>query len=139
MLVNGRSNYIANQNADVLFPASTSVNSGNGIWADSLTGDSIYPSSAVSPFSNSAGPGQIVISNKGVGPQDGFCEYYAAVKPGRWGDYSGAVTDGNNVFWSSQFIAQTCDYATYFADVTCGGTRGQYINWANSIGGAKLP
>lgn len=137
-LVNARSNYIANEKADVLFPASTSVNSGNGIWAYTLTGDSIYPSSAVSSFTNNAGPNRILVSNAGKGPADGFCEYYVACFPGRWGDYSGAVTDGNKVFWTSEFIDQTCTFDEYVADSTCGGTRGFFINWANSLAGTVL-
>lgn len=134
-----KSGYIANLGNNVMFPASSTVNSGNGLWAYSLSGANRYPSSAYSPFTNGGKPSQIVISNAGKGPADGFTGYSPYGPPERWGDYSGAVTDGNKIFWSSEFIDQTCTFAEFFFDFTCGGERGFNLNWANSLDGVTVP
>jgi hypothetical protein len=34
---------------------------------------------------------------------------------------------------ASEYVAQTCDYATYKADPTCGGTRAALGNWSTYI------
>ena len=124
--------YIANRKADVLFPSSATFNSGNGLWSYTLTGDTLYPSSAYSTFGNASNPSSIRVANAGVGPEDGFCQYLFGPCL-RWGDYSGTATDGGKIFWSDEFIAQTCSLATFLADTTCGGTRGFFINWAQSL------
>lgn len=139
-LTGWKQGYIANRDADTLFPASATVNSGNGVWAYSLTGDNIFPSAAFSTFGNTANPSRIVVSQWGKGPQDGFTEYsdifFGNYRP-RWGDYSGATADGNKLYWATEFIDQTCTVAEYVGTGGyCGGTRGPNLNWANSIAGA---
>ena len=138
-----KNGYIANAHADTIFPAGTTANSGNGIWVYSLTGDSLYPSAAFSTFSNTANPNRILISHPGVGPQDGFTEYCVELGCGphrpRWGDYSGAVTTGNVSYWTTEFIDNSCTFAEWDVDSTCGGERSTFINWANSIAGAITP
>jgi hypothetical protein len=74
------------------------------------------------------------VSHWGKGPQDGFTEYGS--RP-RWGDYSGAVADGNKLYWAAEFIDQTCTVDEYLdTGGFCGETRGPNLNWANSIAGA---
>ena len=54
----------------------------------------------------------------------------------RWGDYGVAVTDGNNIWIASEYIAQTCDLDTYLSGGpigSCGGTRTSLANWATLI------
>jgi hypothetical protein len=54
----------------------------------------------------------------------------------RWGDYGVAVTDGNNIWIASEYIAQTCDLDTYLFGGpigSCGGTRTSLANWATRI------
>jgi hypothetical protein len=138
-VVGSRTKYIANLNADVLFPSSATTTAGNGLWSYTLTGDTLYPSSAISPFPVGGTPSQIRVTHPGVGPEDGPCEYDFGCDPGRWGDYSGTATDGNRIYWTNEYIAQKCTAAEYINDVTCGGTRGFFINWANSLGGAIVP
>ena len=138
LLVGKSGGYIANRDADVLFPASTSVNSGNGLWAYTITGDYMYPGAGVSSFSLAAKPSKIIVANPGIGPADGFTGYPFG-GPERWGDYSGAATNGNKVFATSEYIAQNCSLGAYLSDDTCGGTRGWATNWAASIVGTTLP
>lgn len=128
--------YIASRHSDVLFPASTSVNSGNGVWAYSVTGDDMYPSAGASSFTQTAKPSTIVITNPGAGPSDTWFGYASGAE--RWGDYSGAVTDGNKVFMTSEYIANNCSLGTWLDDYTCGGTRGFWTNWSTSIAGTTL-
>jgi hypothetical protein len=144
VITNLKNGYIANAHADTIFPASTTSNTGNGVWVYSLTGDNLWPSAAFSTFSNSANPNRILVSHPGVGPQDGFTEYCPELGCGgyrpRWGDYSGAVTTGNMSYWSTEFIGNTCTLAEYNATGGyCGGERGPNINWDNSIAGATIP
>jgi hypothetical protein len=134
----GVGGYIANLNADTLFPASASTNAGNGIWAYTVTGgDPIFPSAAISNFGLNTKPSKIIVTNEGVGPADGFTGYEDFAE--RWGDYSGAATDGNKLFATSEYIAQTCDLGTWLDDFTCGNTRGFWTNWSNSLAGVTLP
>jgi hypothetical protein len=139
-----RNGYIANAHADTIFPASTTSNSGRGIWVYSLTGDNLWPSAAYSTFSTTSLPNRILISHPGVGPQDGFTQYCpelgcGAYRP-RWGDYSGAVTTGNVSYWATEFIGNTCTAAEYLATGGfCNGERGPNLNWDNSIAGMITP
>jgi hypothetical protein len=144
VLTGVKNGYIANAHADTIFPASTSANSGNGVWVYSLTGDNIYPSAAFSTFTNSSHPNRILISHNGVGPQDGFTEYCPELGCGsyrpRWGDYSGAVTTGNVSYWSTEWIGNSCTQAEYNATGGfCNGERGPNLNWDNSLAGAFTP
>jgi hypothetical protein len=51
----------------------------------------------------------------------------------RCGDFGGAAADGNSIWIASEYAAQTCTYATYLADPTCGRTRGALGNWSTRI------
>ena len=68
-----------------------------------------------------------------MGPQDGFAGYRPFGTRPRWGDYGAAATDGKTIWFASEFTAQTCTYAAYLVDPTCGGTRGALGNWATRI------
>ena len=74
------------------------------------------------------------IAAAGAGPWDGFTSYvvFGTGRP-RWGDYGSTAVDGQQIWVASEYVAQTCDYATYFADPTCGGTRGALSNWSTHI------
>ena len=83
-----------------------------------------------------AGGGAAERGAAGVGPQDGFTGYKALVgdppRP-RWGDYGAAVLDGTDLWIASEYIGQTCTYADWLSDFTCGGTRAQLGNWGTRI------
>jgi hypothetical protein len=52
----------------------------------------------------------------------------------RWGDYGAAAVDGSTIWVASEYVAQTCDYATYRATLgTCGNTRAPLGNWSTHI------
>lgn len=106
--------------------------------AFTLVGPRYYPTAAYSPVTSQAG--NVRIAGAGLSPEDGFSGYPAAGGPGvaRWGDYSAAVADtGGDIWIAAEYIGQTCSFAQYSADVTCGGTRTLLANWGTFIG--KVP
>ena len=119
---------------DLTYPAVAVTQSGRGVIAFTLTGDSNYPSAAFAGVDDKVGMGAIQIAAAGPGPWDGFTsiEAFGAGQP-RWGDYGAAAVDGQTIWIASEYAAQTCTYATYFADPTCGGTRGALSNWSTHI------
>jgi hypothetical protein len=78
--------------------------------------------------------GSVQVAASGVGPWDGFtyCPFAFGSDP-RWGDYGAAVVDGSSIWIASEYIAQTCAYAAYLADPTCGLPRGALSNWSTRI------
>jgi hypothetical protein len=119
---------------DLTYPALAVTQSGRGVIAFTLTGDANYPSAAFAGLDDKVGMGDIQIAGAGAGPWDGFTSIVAfgAGRP-RWGDYGAAAVDGQTIWIASEYAAQTCTYATYFVDPTCGGTRGALSNWSTHI------
>ena len=121
-------------NTDLTYPALAVTESGRGVIAFTLTGDNDYPSAAYAGLDAKIGMGDVQIAAAGVGAWDGFTSYkaFGAGRP-RWGDYGAAAVDGNSIWIASEYVAQTCTYATYLIDRTCGGTRGALSNWSTRI------
>ncbi len=119
---------------DLTYPAVAVTESGRGVIAFTLTGDNDYPSAAFAGLDAKVGMGDVQVAAAGAGPWDGFTNYqiYGSGRP-RWGDYGAAAVDGNSIWIASEYAAQTCSYATYLADPTCGGTRGALGNWSTRI------
>ena len=120
---------------DLTYPAVAVTQSGRGVIAFTLTGDSNYPSAAFAGLDDKVGMGDIQIAGAGAGPWDGFTGIVAfgAGRP-RWGDYGAAAVDGQTIWTASEYVAQTCTYPVpYFTDPTCGGTRGALSNWSTHI------
>ena len=119
---------------DYTYPAIGVLQNGRGVMAFTLTGDNDYPSAAFTSIDAKVGAGPVHVAHEGDGAWDGFTQIVAfgAGRP-RWGDYGAAAPMGNSVWIASEDVEQTCDYETYFADPTCGGTRGALSNWATHI------
>jgi hypothetical protein len=119
---------------DLTYPAVAVTQSGRGVIAFTLTGDGNYPSAAFAGMDDKVGMGNIQIAAAGAGAWDGFTSYveYGAGRP-RWGDFGAAVLDGQTIWIASEYVAQTCTYAVWFVDPTCGGTRGALSNWSTHI------
>ncbi len=112
--------------AFTLLGAGGSTNAGN------------FPTSAYAAVDALVGAGAIQTAAAGVGPDDGFTAYKFYVGPtgrNRWGDYGGAVADGNSIWIASEYIGQTCTLAQYEATPfgSCGGTRTSLGNWDTRI------
>jgi len=104
-----------------------------------LTGNSDFPSVGYVALDAVVGAGDVHIVKPGAGLQDGFTEYTNIFggRP-RWGDYGAAAVDGNSIWFATEYIAQSCNLATYEAGFgpsfgSCGGTRASLGNWATRI------
>ena len=126
--------YVAVAGNNLTYPAISVLPNGQGIMAFTLVGQDYYPSAAYTSISED-GTKSIHVAAAGLGPQDGFTEYFIGGNRPRWGDYGGAVTDGNNIWIASEYVAQTCTLAQFEANTGCGGTRVALGNWATRISG----
>jgi hypothetical protein len=72
---------------------------GKGAIVFSVAGEDYYPSAAYALLDAVNGAGQIVITDHGFGPDDGFSGYFPNGRVGRWGDYSAAVSDESGNIW----------------------------------------
>ncbi len=126
---------VAIKGNNVNYPAVAVTDSGRGVMAFTLVGADNFPSAAYASIDAKTGAGDIHVAAAGVGPDDGFTGYRPLSVPPRprWGDYGAAATDGSTIWLASEYIAQTCTYADYFVDPTCGHTRGALGNWATRI------
>lgn len=122
---------------NVTYPAIGVTEDGRGVIAFTLVGADHFPSAAFAGLDARTGAGPIHVAAEGKGPQDGFTGYrpFAANPRPRWGDYGAAATDGKSVWIASEYIGQTCNFATYNQNPfgTCGGTRGPLGNWDTRI------
>jgi hypothetical protein len=121
---------------DLTYPAVGVTDSGRGVIAFTLTGDSDYPSAAYAPLDAHVGLGDVSVSATGAGPWDGFTSYvvFGSGRP-RWGDYGATSVTGNTIWIASEYVAQTCTYTQYLVVPRgeCGGTRAPLGNWSTHI------
>jgi hypothetical protein len=123
-------------NTDLTYPAVGVTNSGRGVIAFTLTGDSDFPSAAFAGLDSTGGMGNVEVAAAGAGPWDGFTSYvvFGSGRP-RWGDYGAAAVDGGDIWIASEYVAQTCTYAQYLVVPSgrCSATRGALGNWSTHI------
>jgi hypothetical protein len=134
--------YVAVAGSNVNYPAIGLLKgSGKGVMAFTLVGGNHFPSAAYVTLANGKVTGDVHVAGKGAGPEDSFCEYIAfncaqtaapAIRP-RWGDDGAAVPVGDSIWIASEWTGQTCTFAQYQADFTCGGTRTALANWSTRI------
>jgi len=126
--------YVAVAGEDVLFPSLGVTRDGNAVMSFTLSGPDYFPSAAYTIVGDTRGSVHVV--GAGAGPDDGFTGYAAYGGNGiaRWGDYSAAVADEHgNVWLAAEYVGQTCTFAQYSVDTTCGGTRTLLANWGTFI------
>jgi hypothetical protein len=127
--------YVAVAGEDVLFPSLGVTRDGTAVMSFTLSGPDYFPSAAYTTVGGWRGD-SVHIVGAGAGPDDGFTGYAAYNGNGiaRWGDYSAAVTDEHgNVWLAAEYIGQTCTFAQFSLDTTCGGTRSLLANWSTFI------
>jgi hypothetical protein len=119
---------------DLTYPAIGVTDSGRGVMTFTLTGDNDYPSAAFAGIDAQIGLGDVSVAAAGAGSWDGFTSYvvFGSGRP-RWGDYGAAAVTGDTIWLASEYVAQTCTYAQYLVDRTCGGTRAPLGNWSTHI------
>jgi hypothetical protein len=121
---------------NVTYPAVAVNSSGRGVIAFTVLGNDNFPSAGYAALDAKVGAGDVHIAAAGAARQDGFSGYFPEVNPirPRWGDYGAAAVDGDTIWFASEYIANSCDLATYVAtNFTCGNTRGSIGNWATRI------
>jgi hypothetical protein len=122
---------------NLTYPAIAVTQSGRGVMAFTVLGNDHYPSAGYAGIDAKIGVGEIHIAAEGAGPDDGFTGYKPAAAFGtrpRWGDYGAAASDGNSIWIASEYVNQTCTYATFVnSNFRCSSTRTQLANWGTRI------
>jgi hypothetical protein len=139
--VNGsveRQGYLALADNNLSMPAIALTPEGEGAIAFTVMGEDHHPTAAYARIDDRGNVGPIQFAAAGVGVDDGFTSYKAFVgEPPRtrWGDYGAAVTDGNDIWLASEYIAQTCTLNQWVSGAigSCGGTRTALANWATRL------
>jgi hypothetical protein len=147
--------YLGAAGHDFTYPAIGVLSTGRGIMAFTDTGDSTYPSAAYASLDAIAGIGtwNDAPGGEGAAVDDGFTSYKSQVgnpPRTRWGDYGAAAVDGNSIWVASEYVAHSCDYATWggrffgaptgdnklgtcAASPGAAGTRAALGNWSTRI------
>ena len=128
--------YVAAQNNNLIYPAIAALPDGRGVMTFTLVGQDFYPSAAYTPLDQERGAGEIFIAGEGQAPHDGYSGYTAyAGDPSNahWGDYAAAISDGETIWFASEYIAKACTFEDFLADFDCGGSRSPLANWATHL------
>ncbi len=111
----------------LLYPDLAVNSSGAGDMVFTLTGTKYYPSAAYVSFGSSGPTGNVTVTGVGSGPEDGFTCYAYYVGPNyggcRWGDFSGAIAVGKNVWMATEYIPPNSGQTA----------RDFYTNWGTFI------
>lgn len=117
--------YVAVNGQNVLFPSIGVTASGQGVMSFTLSGPAYFPSAAYTLIDAANGAGIVHIAGAGQLPEDGFSGYpqFGGAGVARWGDYSAAVADGNNIWFADEFIpnlprTQLANWGTFVSRVT---------------------
>ncbi|HEX6844751.1 MAG TPA: hypothetical protein VF235_06495 [Actinomycetota bacterium] len=125
--------YAAVAGNNLSYPSIAIGPDGEGAIGATLVGPGYYPAAAFVPFTAGEAPTSVQVPSPGVGPSDGFtgvAGYYRA----RWGDYgAAAVSPDGHVWLAAQSIEQSCTFAEWSLDTTCGYTRTFLANWSTRI------
>lgn len=129
--------YLGLTDENLTYPAIGVTSAGRGVMAFTVVGADRFPSAGYA-LMTSAGVGPVHVAANGVGPADGFTGYIFEDLPNplrpRWGDYGAAAVVGNQVWIASEYIGQSCDFATFEAtNFRCGSTRTALGNWDTRI------
>jgi hypothetical protein len=133
--------YLALANNNLTYPAIGVTPSGRGVMAFTVVGGDHYPSPGYAAIDAQVGVGDVHVIVEGAGPSDGFTSYKAFVgnpPRTRWGDYGGAVADGNTMWIASEYIGPAggtpCTFSEYLSTgFSCNGTRTSLGNWTTRI------
>jgi hypothetical protein len=135
--VNGQG-YVANWNNDVVFPAigvGTTCNfscGDHGAMVYTLTGNTNFPSVAVSAVNDVHPPQAINVVLAGQDVLDDFAWYLFGTP--RFGDYSAAEATGHTIYLAAEYIQHpSCSDSEFIFDPSCGGTRGEFSNWGTGL------
>jgi hypothetical protein len=114
--------YVAVSGNNVIFPSVATNSDAKGVIAFTLVGPDYYPSVAYVNVNGGSVRSPVYVAGAGTGPEDGFTGYpeYGGDGSARWGDYSAATADGNNIWFAAEYIP--------------GGPRTSLANWGTFVG-----
>ena len=114
-----RQGYVSVQGNNVFFP-SIAVGRERAAIAFTLSGRDFFPSTAFVRLGED-GAGAVQVAAAGAAPEDGFSGYafFGGNGHARWGDYTAAASDGENIWIATEFIP--------------GGRRSVLANWGTFI------
>ena len=136
--------YLGLGNDNLTYPAIGVTSSGTGVMAFMVVGADFYPSAGYALVTGS-GIGDVHVAASGVGPDDGFTDYFLFGDPAgtsrpRWGDYGAAVPVGSSVWIASEYIGQSCTLSEFLrTNFRCGNTRTALANWDTRISEVAAP
>jgi hypothetical protein len=114
--------YVAVAGDNVIFPSLAFANE-SGVLAFTLVGPDYFPSSAYVKVGEDAAS-DVHIAANGAAPDDGFSGYvaYSGANVARWGDYSAAVSDGDKVWFATEYIPNSprtalADWGTFIGKI----------------------
>jgi hypothetical protein len=114
--------YVAVAGDNVIFPSLAFANE-SGVLAFTLVGPDYFPSSAYVKVGED-GTSHVHIAANGAAPDDGFSGYvaYSGGNVARWGDYSAAVSDGDKVWFATEYIPHSprtalADWGTFIGKI----------------------
>jgi hypothetical protein len=122
--------YLTVKGQNLIYPAvAVDADHDGGAMTFTLVGPNFFPSAAFIKFNSSGAHGPVNVLAQGIAPDDGFTGYVGSPSneqlAGRWGDYSAAVADGENIFIATEYIS--------------GAQRDIFVNWATSMSEIKTP
>ena len=110
---------------------------GDGAIAFTIMGEDHFPTAGYARIDERGNVGPLQIAAAGLGADDGFTSYKAFVGDPprtRWGDYGAAVTDGDDIWLASEYIAVVHAQQWLTGAIgSCGGTRTALANWATRL------
>jgi len=115
--------YVAVDGDNVIFPSLAFTNDGRGVMTFTLVGPDYFPSAGyVAMGGDGRGATTVRIAADGAAPDDGFTGYpaFTGGNVGRWGDYSAAVADGDQLWFATEYIPNA--------------PRTAYANWGTFVG-----
>ena len=126
--------YLGVSHANLSYPSMAVSKSGTAVIGATLVGPDRFPSAVYASFPLGSAPTSVQVGGAGVGPYDGASGTFAGGLRPRWGDYGIALATPDGSLWlGSEYVNQSCNFATFSHDITCGNTRSFYANWGTRI------
>lgn len=135
--------YVAVTGEDVFFPAIALTSDGTGVMSFSISSADRFPSAAYVTMNQDGASEFVHIAGAGRDPEDGFSGYPQFLTPpppagspnvARWGDYSAAVADGDQLWFAAEYIPKDCRSLSSSTTPPC---RTVNANWGTFVSTLK--